>query len=58
MNNQITNQSQIKSHIRQIINLIFELDRRDELSMDDFYSLVHDLDNFLEYLNEREQNGR
>ena len=48
----------LKTKIRQLINYIFELERRGELTMDDWFSMVNDLDNFLELLNEREHNGR
>jgi len=48
----------LKTKIRQLINYVFELERRGELSMDDWFSMVNDLDNFLELLNERERNGR
>jgi len=48
----------LKTKVRQLINYIFELERRGELSMDDWFSMVNDLDNFLELLNERERNGR
>lgn len=48
----------LKTKIRQLINFVFELERRGELTMDDWFSMVNDLDNFLELLNERERNGR
>lgn len=48
----------LKTKIRQLINYIFELERRGELTMDDWFSMINDLDNFLELLNERERNGR
>lgn len=48
----------LKTKIRQLINYVFELERRGELSLDDWFSMVNDLDNFLELLNEREHNGR
>ena len=48
----------LKNKIRQLINYVFELERRGEISMDDWFSMVNDLDNFLELLNEREHNGR
>lgn len=48
----------LKTKVRQLINYVFELERRGELSMDDWFSMVNDLDNFLELLNEREHNGR
>jgi len=48
----------LKTKIRQLINYIFELERRGELSLDDWFAMVNDLDNFLELLNEREHNGR
>jgi hypothetical protein len=48
----------LKTKIRQLINYIFELERRGEISMDDWFSMVNDLDDFLELLNEREHNGR
>lgn len=48
----------LKNKIRQLINYVFELERRGEISMDDWFSMVNDLDNFLELLNERERNGR
>jgi hypothetical protein len=48
----------LKTKIRQLINYVFELERRGELSMDDWFSMVNDLDDFLELLNEREHNGR
>ena len=50
--------TQHKTKIRQLINYVFELERRGEISMDDWFSMVNDLDNFLELLNERERNGR
>jgi hypothetical protein len=49
---------QHKTKIRQLINYIFELERRGELSLDDWFSMINDLDNFLELLNEREKHGR
>ena len=48
----------LKTKIRQLINYVFEFERRGEISMDDWFSMVNDLDNFLELLNEREHNGR
>ena len=48
----------LKTKVRQLINYVFELERRGEISMDDWFSMVNDLDNFLELLNEREHNGR
>jgi hypothetical protein len=48
----------LKTKIRQLINYVFELERRGEISMDDWFSMVNDLDDFLELLNEREHNGR
>ena len=48
----------LKTKIRQLINYVFELERRGEISMDDWFSMVNDLDNFLELINERERNGR
>jgi len=48
----------LRTKIRQLINYVFELERRGEISMDDWFSMVNDLDNFLELLNEREHNGR
>lgn len=48
----------LKNKIRQLINYVFELERRGEISMDDWFSMVNDLDNFLELINERERNGR
>ena len=48
----------LKNKIRQLINYVFELERRGEISMDDWFSMVNDLDDFLELLNERERNGR
>ena len=48
----------LKTKIRQLINYVFELERRGEVSMDDWFSMVNDLDDFLELLNEREHNGR
>ena len=48
----------LRTKIRQLINYVFELERRGELSMDDWFSMVNDLDDFLELLNEREHNGR
>ena len=50
--------TQLKTKIRQLINYVFELERRGEISMDDWFSMVNDLDDFLELLNEREHNGR
>lgn len=49
---------QHKTKIRQLINYVFELERRGELSLDDWFSMINDLDNFLELLNERDKNGR
>jgi len=48
----------LRTKIRQLINYVFELERRGDISMDDWFSMVNDLDNFLELLNEREHNGR
>ena len=48
----------LKTKIRQLINYVFELERRGEISMNDWFSMVNDLDDFLELLNEREHNGR
>ena len=48
----------LKTKIRQLINYVFELERRGEVSMEDWFSMVSDLDDFLELLNEREHNGR
>lgn len=48
----------LKNKIRQLINYVFELERRGEISMDDWFSMVNDLDNFLELINEGERNGR
>ena len=48
----------LKTKIRQLINYVFELERRGEISMDNWFSMVNDLDDFLELLNEREHNGR
>ena len=48
----------LKNKIRPLINYVFELERRGEISMDDWFSMVNDLDNFLELINERERNGR
>jgi hypothetical protein len=48
----------LKTKVRQLINYVFELERRGEISMDDWFAMVNDLDNFLELLNEREHNGR
>ena len=50
--------TQQKTKIRQLINYVFELERRGEVSLDDWFSMINDLDNFLELLNEREHNGR
>lgn len=50
--------TQHKTKIRQLINYVFELERRGEVSLDDWFSMINDLDNFLELLNERERNGR
>jgi hypothetical protein len=49
---------QHRTKIRQLINYVFELERRGELSLDDWFSMINDLDNFLELLNEREKHGR
>jgi|DEB0MinimDraft_10_1074344.scaffolds.fasta_scaffold35244_4 hypothetical protein len=48
----------LRTKIRQLINYVFELERRGDISMDDWFAMVNDLDNFLELLNEREHNGR
>ena len=58
MTTEIQHKSHVKSHIRQIINLIFELERTGQLNMQDWFTMIDDLDNFLELLNERERNGR
>ena len=58
MTTEIQHKTQVKSHIRQIINLIFELERTGQLNMQDWFMMIDDLDNFLELLNERERNGR
>ena len=55
---EIQHKTQVKSHIRQIINLIFELERTGQLNMQDWFTMIDNLDNFLELLNERERNGR
>ena len=54
----IRNLTQTKSHIRHIINLIFELERAGKLNMQDWYSMIDDLDNFLELLNRKDNHGR
>lgn len=58
MTTEIQHKTQVKSHIRQIINLIFELERTGQLNMQDWFTMIDNLDNFLELLNERERNGR
>ena len=58
MTTEIQHKSHVKSHIRQIINLIFELERTGQLNMQDWFTMIDNLDNFLELLNERERNGR
>ena len=55
---EIQHKTQVKSHIRQIINLIFELERTGKLNMQDWYSMIDDLDNFLELLNGKDNHGR
>ena len=40
--------TQQKTKIRQLINYVFELERRGEVSLDDWFSMINDLDNFLE----------
>jgi len=54
----LKNLTQTKSHIRHIINLIFELERTGKLNMQDWYSMIDDLDNYLELLNEKDNHGR
>jgi hypothetical protein len=58
MTTEIQNKTHVKSHIRQIINLIFELERTGQLDMHDWYSMIDDLDNFLELLNRKGTDGR
>mgnify|MGYP000014666193 FL=1 len=58
MTTQIENKTHVKSHIRQIINLIFELERTGQLDMQDWFSMIDDLDNFLELLNGKDNHGR
>lgn len=58
MTTEIQHKTHVKSHIRQIINLIFELERTGKLDMQDWYSMIDDLDNFLELLNEKDNHGR
>lgn len=45
----------LKNRIRQLINYVFELERRNEISMDDWFSMINDLDDFLELLNRKEK---
>ena len=58
MTTEIQHKSHVKSHIRQIINLIFELERTGQLDMQDWFSMIDDLDNFLELLNRKDNHGR
>ena len=55
---EIQHKTQVKSHIRQIINLIFELERTGQLDMQDWFSMIDDLDNFLELLKGKDNHGR
>lgn len=55
---EIQHKTQVKSHIRQIINLIFELERTGQLDMQDWFSMIDDLDNFLEFLKGKDNHGR
>lgn len=54
----IKNLSQSKSHVRHVINLILMLEKTGKLDMQDWYSLIDDLDDFLELLNGKENHGR
>jgi hypothetical protein len=58
MTPEIENKTHIKSHIRQIINLIFELERTGQLDMQDWFTMINDLDDFLELLNGKDNHGR
>ena len=55
---EVQHKTQVKSHIRQIINLIFELERTGQLDMQDWFSMIDDLDNFLELLKGKDNHGR
>ena len=55
---EIQHKTQVKSHIRQIINLIFELERTGQLDMQDWFSMIDDLDNFVEVLKGKDNHGR
>ena len=58
MTTEIQHKTQVKSHIRQIINLIFELERSGQLNMHDWFSMIDDLDNLLDFLNRKDNHGR
>lgn len=58
MTTEIQHKTQVKSHIRQIINLIFELERSGQLNMQDWFSMIDDLDNLLDFLNRKDNHGR
>lgn len=48
----------IKTKVRQLINYVFYLEERHEISLDDWFSMINDLDNFLDLLDRKENNGR
>jgi len=54
----IKNLSQSKSIIRHAINLILELERTGEVTLDDSYPTIDGLDNILELLNGKDNHGR
>lgn len=54
----IKNLSQSKSIIRHAINLILELERLGEVTLDDSYPTIDGLDNILELLNRKDNHGR
>jgi len=48
----------IKTKVRQLINYVFYLEERHEISLDDWFSMINDLDNFIDLLDRKENNGR
>ncbi|MEK9575722.1 MAG: hypothetical protein VW166_05355 [Gammaproteobacteria bacterium] len=54
----IKNLSQSKCILRHAINLILELERQGEVSMNDTFPTIDGLDNILELLNRKDNHGR
>ena len=49
-------QNQTKDNIRRLLNYLLELERRNELVIDDI--IINSLDDLLEQLNRKENHGR